>query len=80
MDVVVAQREAAELSMQKKQAQSELAQLQQQVAEASGVSHQVQGQLQAEQAEHAVLVADLRCVPVCCVSFHCQSLCTGPCT
>ncbi len=59
-DVVAAQREAGELSKQKKLAQTELEQLQQQVAEASGVSHEVQHQLQATQAEHARLVADLR--------------------
>ncbi len=54
-DVVAAQREAGELSKQKK-----LRQLQQQVSEASGVSLEVQHQLQATQAEHARLVADLR--------------------
>jgi len=59
-DVVAAQREAGELSKQKKLAQTELGQLQRQVAEASGVSHEVQHQLQATQAEHARLVADLR--------------------
>jgi len=59
-DVVAAQREAGELSKQKKLAQTELRQLQQQVSEASGVSLEVQHQLQATQAEHARLVADLR--------------------
>ncbi len=59
-NVVAAQREAGELSKQKKLAQTELRQLQQQVSEASGVSLEVQHQLQATQAEHARLVADLR--------------------
>lgn len=59
-DVVAAQREAGELSKQKKLAQTELRQLQEQVSEASGVSLEVQHQLQATQAEHARLVADLR--------------------
>ena len=59
-DVVAAQREAGELSKQKKLAQTELRQLQQQVSEASRVSLEVQHQLQATQAEHARLVADLR--------------------
>ena len=76
-DVVAAQRETGKLNKQKKLAQTELGQLEQQVAEANGVSHEVQHQLQATQAEHACLVAELRYASCLFLTKFAPAVCTA---
>lgn len=59
-DVVAAQRRAAEVAKEKGQVAAELAEMRREVTESSGLSQEIQHQLQAASAAHALAMADLR--------------------
>lgn len=61
-DVVAAQRRAAEVTKEKGRVAAELAEMQHEVMKSSELSQEMQHRLQAESADHARALADLRSV------------------
>ena len=68
-DVMAAQRRAAEVTKEKSQVAAELAQMQHEVTQSSGLSQEMQHRLQAANADHAQVLADLRSAHLASVTF-----------